>query len=67
MGHKGELFHICALWFSDQSELLRAAIYNKYARSETEFLAMKMCCLLFLCTEGERKRLEVSSLDYRES
>lgn len=66
-GAQGWTFpHLCIVVFRSV-RILRAAIYSKCAGSETEFLAMKMCCLLFLCTEGERKRLEVSSLDYRES
>lgn len=68
-GAQGWAFpHLCVMIFRSV-RMLWAAIHSNCTGSENEFLAMKMCCLLFLWTERERrrKRLEVSSLSYGES
>lgn len=64
-GARGWRFsRLCIMIF--RSVRILWAIHSSCAGSEKEFLAMKMCCLLFLWTERER-RFEVSSLGYGES
>lgn len=68
-GARGGPFpHLCIIIFRSV-RILGAAIYSTCAGSETEFLARKMCCLLFLWTEREEEEEEFRgfSLGYGES